>query len=171
MYLFGHLGLGSLIADSATKSRIQKLSLPALLLGTLLPDLIDKTIYYGLSFATGLKGADLGMIAGTRNFAHTAVFLFLLVGFSLFTKSEFLKALTIGVSTHLLLDNLGDLFLSNPESRFRALLWPFLGWQFPVIPYHDLSEHLKTWGSPVFLALELIGLLALIVVVRRRRLS
>jgi hypothetical protein len=72
MMIFGHLGIGLRLA--------RPFSVPPgwLLLGTLLPDLLDKTTYYGLSVALGARGADLGLISGTRTFGHTAAFLLLL---------------------------------------------------------------------------------------------
>ena len=170
MYPFAHLGLGTLMADSIPRYRKKPLPLVPLIVGTQLPDLIDKTVYYGLSWSTGLKGAELGFIAGTRNLAHTALFFLLLFGFSRLTKSTKIWALAIGTATHLFLDNLMDVVLSHaPENQFRALLWPLLDWQFPVIPYHDLTEQLSFWASPIFLIFEIIGIFAFIWVLKTRR--
>ena len=51
----------------------------AFFVGALLPDLIDKPLYYGWSWLTGKHGADAGLISGTHLFGHTGVFLLALV--------------------------------------------------------------------------------------------
>src|SRR4051812_43545813 len=104
MFVFGHLGIGSKLATPWA----QGLPRRWLLVGTLLPDLIDKPLYYGLSFATGKSGTDLGLISGTRTFGHTALFLVLLALGSIIRRSRILAALALGTATHLLIDNFGD---------------------------------------------------------------
>ena len=51
MFFFGHLGAGSRLASPFSKGLPRGL----LLLGTLLPDLIDKPLFYGLLFLRGLE--------------------------------------------------------------------------------------------------------------------
>lgn len=157
MFLFGHLGIGLKLASPWRKGLSRRL----ILLGTILPDLIDKPLYYGLSWITGKSGTDLGMIAGTRSFGHTAVLLLTMTLTSVIFKIRWLAAICIGVATHLLLDNLGDRFLSSHDFTLRALLWPFLGWQFPAYPFSGMHQHFGRISEPYFLSTEIAGFLFL----------
>src|ERR1700733_5728748 len=100
MIFFGHLGIGLKTAQPFRRD----LPLKPLLLGTLLPDLIDKTLYYGLSFATGRRGAELRLISGTRTFGHTILFTLALGAIAARRRSKTLAALALGSATHLFLD-------------------------------------------------------------------
>ncbi len=157
MFLFGHLGIGLKLASPWRRGLSRRL----ILLGTILPDLIDKPLYYGLSWFTGKSGADLGIIAGTRSFGHTALALLAMTLTSLVFRIRWLAAICIGVATHLLLDNLGDRFLSGPDFTLRALAWPFLDWQFPAYPYTGAHQHLGRVVEPYFLITETLGFLFL----------
>jgi membrane-bound metal-dependent hydrolase YbcI (DUF457 family) len=160
MFLFGHLGIGSKIISPLTRG----LSRKAVLIGTILPDLIDKPLYYGLSAITKKQGSDLGIISGTRTFGHTALFLLLLTLISIARKSKLFAALALGTASHLLLDSWLTLF--GPKihhDHFQiVLLWPWKGWNFPVIPYHGLGEHLSIISRPDLYWPELIGLAILL---------
>jgi len=157
MFVFGHLGIGLKLASPWRKGLSRRL----ILLGTILPDLIDKPLYYGLSWMTGKSGADLGMIAGTRSFGHTAVALLLMTLTAFIFRIRWLAAISIGVATHLLLDNLGDRLLLGRDATIRALAWPFMGWQFPPYPFHDMHQHLGQITEPYFLITEIAGFLFL----------
>src|SRR5207245_8990653 len=74
MFVLGHLGIGSWLAAR----RVRADSIAWLLFGAVLPDLIDKPLYYALSFATGRHGAALGLISSTRTFGHTLILAFAL---------------------------------------------------------------------------------------------
>jgi hypothetical protein len=158
MFLFGHLGIGLKLASPWRRGFSRRL----ILLGTVLPDLIDKPLYYGLSWMTGKSGADLGMIAGTRSFGHTAVALLAMTFTATIFRIRWLAAISIGVATHLLLDNLGDRILLGREYTIRALAWPFLGWQFPTYPFHGMHQHVGRITEPYFLITEITGLLILL---------
>jgi hypothetical protein len=145
MFVLGHLGIGSWIA--ARRVRAQQLGW--LLFGTLLPDLIDKPLYYGLSLATGRHGRELGLISGTRTFGHT---LLLVAALWILLPRRAGTPLALGMITHLGLDELGDLLgLVFPALRthsspgtLNAILFPFLGLQFPSSPYRTALEHLSS---------------------------
>src|SRR4051812_16556438 len=109
MFVFGHLGIGSKLATPWAMGLRRRW----ILLGTILPDLIDKPVYYGLSYARGLRGAALGLMSGTRTFGHTGALLLLMATFSILKKSRFLAALSLGMATHLLLDGITEHFLTN----------------------------------------------------------
>ena len=62
-----------------------------------------------------------------------------------------LSAVAIGVATHFVLDVVGL------SMGLGTLLWPLLGWQFPVFPFRNLGQHLTTILNPITLAGELLG--------------
>ena len=163
MYILGHLGIGAL----AVRPWWRTVSMKWLLLGTVLPDLIDKPLYYALCLWTGRQGAAIGLISGTRTIGHTALFLIFCGAISWFCKSRNGAALSAGVATHLLLDNLGDLFANGFSAYSHALLWPLLGWNFPVMPYPGLISqvgHLLDFKHLVF---EILGAIVLLVILKR----
>jgi hypothetical protein len=158
MFLLGHLGIGSWLAAR----RVRAEQLAWLLLGTLLPDLIDKPLYYALVFATGRRGAELGLISGTRTFGHT---LLLVAVLWLLLPRRVGRPLAIGMATHLALDELGDvlgLFLpalgTHPHpGTITAVLFPFLGLRFPVSPFQSALEHAASLENAYVLAGEIAG--------------
>lgn len=136
MFFFGHLGIGSKMAYP-WRDQLPRI---ALLVGTTLPDLIDKPVYYTVAAVIGRDAASQSLISGTRTFAHTLIFLILIVLIAYLRKSRVMAALAVGVATHYLIDVLGDeiqlrLSLITPGTGpdgFQALLWPLLGWGFPT---------------------------------------
>src|SRR6267143_6418479 len=133
MFGFGHLGIGSWVAAR----RVRAGQLAWVLFGTLLADLIDKPLYYSLVLATGRRGAELGLVTGTRTFGHT---LLLVVALWLLTPRRIGAPLALGMITHLALDELGDvlgMFVPALGTHARpgtisAILFPFLGVRFSV---------------------------------------
>jgi membrane-bound metal-dependent hydrolase YbcI (DUF457 family) len=155
MFILGHLGIGSRLVKPWTRG----LRLRWVFLGTLLPDLIDKPLYYGGVWLTGRRGADLGLISGTRTFGHTALFLLGLTGVAVWKRSRFLAAVCFGVASHLFLDNLGDYFGARGHGigTEYALLFPLLGAKFPVMPYDNLKQQLSSVIHPYILIGEVLG--------------
>lgn len=157
MFVLGHLGLGKLIAArpyrgfSAPEKR-------AFFTGALLPDLIDKPLFYIPFWLTGRR---VGILSGTHLFAHTGLFLLVLTAAARFRRSSLLRALAIGVATHFVLDCVGL------SMDLRTLLWPLFGWHFPVYPFRNLEQHLWTVMNPITLAGELLGGAALLWSYRR----
>jgi hypothetical protein len=160
MWIFGHLGIGSKIA--APWSR--KLSIYAVLVGTVLPDLIDKPLYYGAAALTGRHGLEIGLVSCTRTFGHTAIFLFTLSLIAFFRQSKLFAALTIGVATHLVLDGFQDYWFEHVmnlggESSLRiAVLFPFLQSRFADMPYTTLLDHLRSGERPFTIVSESVGI-------------
>lgn len=146
MFLFGHLGIGSKLASPFSQGLARK----SIWIGTLLPDIIDKPLYYGLSFFTGKKGQALGLISGTRTFGHTALFLLSLSFLAFFRKSRTLAALALGTGSHLLLDSI-------PNAAHCPLLWPLQGWEFPVTPFVGIVDQLSIWNRPSLVWGECLG--------------
>ena len=168
MFLLGHLGFGLRTARPFRRG----LPLKPLLLGTLLPDLIDKPLYYGLSLATDRRGVALGLISGTRTFGHTLLFTASLAGLAAARRSKLFAALALGAATHLFLDVVSDAFTRRADFSLRVLVWPLMGWRFPGSLYSNLGEHLGQFHEPFFFYAELAGGLLLLAEWRKaRRLS
>jgi len=147
MIFFGHLGIGSALTRPFRRPDPYR-AWRWLLLGTVLSDLIDKPLYYGLSFATGLKGADLGLICGTRTFGHTLLLALAFAALGLGRRSGPLIALAMGLLTHLALDAVFD-----PHPGY--LLWPLTA--FPVMPFKNLHDHVASWANVRLLIAEGVG--------------
>jgi hypothetical protein len=150
MFVLGHVGIGKKMAARPYR-RFSRVDKRAFFVGVLLPDLIDKPLYYVWAWLTGKDGAAGGIISGTHLFAHTGLFLVVLIVAALVTRSQALRALAIGVATHLALDVVGL------SLGLRSLLWPMLGWHFPSYPFRNLTEHLATILRPVTLVGEALG--------------
>ena len=104
--------------------------------GCLLPDLIDKPLYYGLG--------PTALLTGTRTFGHTGIFLVLTVTCALLARRPAISALAAGVTTHFALDIIGELVTgADPESSiWLAIFWPAYEGRFPVAHFKNLAEHL-----------------------------
>jgi LexA-binding, inner membrane-associated putative hydrolase len=150
MFALGHLGLGKKIAVRAYR-RLSRGERRAFFLGALLPDLIDKPLFYIPFWLTGRRGAEAGILSGTHLFAHTGLFLLALILAAWVTRSGPVRAVAIGVTTHLALDCVAL------SIGLRTLLWPLFGWHFPAFPFRGLGQHLTTILSPITLAGELLG--------------
>ncbi len=138
MYPLAHLGFTSLLSS-------RNIDLKMLLLGALLPDLIDKPL-----------GHILLPENNGRIIAHTLLFSVLLLVMGLAWKSAL--PLSLGVSMHQLLDSM----YMSPESS----LWPMLG------PFQYTDFHISNWLDPLtdpyIIITELIGLTLLITVIAKR---
>lgn len=154
MLLLGHLGVGSKIVNPWAAG------LPRnwLWLGTVLPDLIDKALYYGLSWSTGQHGAALGLISSTRTFGHSALFLIAVAAIAAIRRSPAGAALAWGIASHLVLDNMFDTFHQPVvSSAFQALIFPLHGLAFSVAPFSGFREHLMDANRPELLIGEVVG--------------
>lgn len=164
MWLFGHLGIGGKIAAPISK----KLPYGWLLFGTILPDVIDKPLYYGLSLASGKVGYAVGLISCTRSIGHTGLFVVIVACIAVFSKSKPFAAITLGVLTHLFLDGAQDywvrhvLEVAGNSSLAMAALFPFhpgfYSPRFAEMPTSSLGEHLKLGFRPIVWVTEGIGL-------------
>lgn len=128
-----------------------------LFLGCVLPDLIDKPLFYGLLW---LRGHPDALISGTRTIGHSGVFLLALTLLAAFSRSRALWAVVAGVFTHLMLDSLGEIFITPPEDAhiLIALLFPLYGVRFPVAHFDSLYEHLRIGAQSAYnIAGELLG--------------
>lgn len=173
MLFFGHVGIGEFLTRPFSK----EVPVKAVLLGTVLPDLIDKTIYYLPSLLTGRHGANLGLISGTRTVGHSFLFLILFALFSFKTRRPFLIGIALGMFSHIPLDVLADYFrdrdiVSYPEADpIYAYFFPLLGFRFPVIPYESMGQHAAKLFDKTIIATELLGLGLLVLKFRKRIVS
>lgn len=150
MFALGHLGIGKKLAARPFR-RFSVVEKRAFFVGALLPDLIDKPLYYIPAWLTGRHGASAGILSGTHLFAHTGLFLLVLTVAWLITRSRPLEALVLGVATHFVLDFVGL------SMNLATLLWPLLGWRFPTYPFRSLGEHLGTIFNPITFIGEVLG--------------
>ncbi|NPV62197.1 MAG: metal-dependent hydrolase [Methanotrichaceae archaeon] len=138
MLLFAHMGLAL-----AAASPSRRLNLWFVLLGSMLPDLIDKPLGE-LVFGTPAMG---------RTFAHTLLFLLILISLAVYLRDMRIASLCFGVFTHLAL----DFMWRSPVTLF----WPLLG-GFPQAEYMDPVSYLQMLlhglANPVVLIPECLGL-------------
>jgi hypothetical protein len=142
-----------------------KLPRAALLMGTALPDLIDKPLYYTLAAFIGRDAASQSLISGTRTFGHTLLLLIIVAFIAFLQKSRLMAALAVGIATHHLIDLIGDeiqlrmglLVPGTGPDGFHALLWPLLGWGFPTSTT-TMVGHGTQLMTPWVLAGEIVGL-------------
>jgi len=115
MLIFGHIGLTIAIIYTFQRTKFPGLVLDyrPVILGSLLPDIIDKPIGYILF----QRYYENGWIYG-----HTLLFSLLLLILSYFIKTKYLM---VGLASLLLLIEDG-VAIYMP----RTFLWPLLGWSF-----------------------------------------
>lgn len=165
MLLFAHMGIGSRLV----KPWSRRLPYMALLAGTLLPDAIDKPLYYVNLFYSRMTETNVGLINNSRTIGHTGLFLLALALLAFVRRSRLIAALALGTATHLLLDNLNDALVDTfmPElkvpgeapqrSAMVALLWPFLQSYFPTAPFATFSAHMHRSFNPFSIGFEALG--------------
>src|SRR5437764_11751702 len=104
MFVLGHTGIGSRMLLGWR----QRLPAAWLFLGCLLPDLIDKPLFYGFG--------PTALITGTRTFGHTGLFLLAWALLALILRQPWSTALAAGIATHFALDIALELITgSDPE--------------------------------------------------------
>jgi hypothetical protein len=146
LFVLGHVGIGPRLLFRLR----DRLPPRWLVLGCLLPDLIDKPLFYGLLWTRGHPDA---LIAGSRSVAHSGLFLLALLALALVFRVAGLWAVAAGVATHLVLDIGGELVTGAlPDaSIWIAILFPALGWRFPRAHFGSLLEHLRLSAENVYI--------------------
>lgn len=173
MFFLGHTGIGLKVVQAVIRPKRLGQDwyyILIVLFGTLLPDLVDKPLYYGLSMVTGLRGADLGLVSGTRTFGHTLLLPVLALGFGYAKGLSWLLCIGFGMLSHLVLDHLGDLFFAiwtgyyeslewriRIDRSIRGLFWPFMGMKFPIADFNQMHEHFGSFRKLHIWLGELIG--------------
>src|SRR2546426_11031501 len=95
MFLLGHLGIGLGLAWLLSTRSSVRIDYRLILVGAILPDVVDKP----LAFLLSLEG---------RLWAHTFLFLFAILALSFVPSWRGLRLVGFGVSTPLLLDRIWD---------------------------------------------------------------
>ena len=172
MFLLGHIGIGSRLA----RPLVAREALPWLVVGCVLPDVLDKPLYYGLSLPTGKHAQELGLISSTRTFGHTLLFAMLcwLLMSRVSLRAAGLAgrgfALFAGLLTHLLLDvggqvwgPIADRITGTPPlpiigpTTLEGVLFPLFGPHFPIAPFHSFGEHAASLTNSYVVFGELLG--------------
>lgn len=125
----------------------------AFVVGALLPDLIDKPLYYSRLW---------GFVSGTRTFGHTGLLGCVLLAIAVSTGSRSWWGVAVGDATHLILDLFLDLFSKEPSSTWIAVTWPFLHTHFASVPVRSPLQQLNEIRIPAVLISEIIGGLLLL---------
>jgi hypothetical protein len=157
LFVLGHLGIGSRLLFGLRR----KLPPWPMYVGCLLPDLIDKPLYYALLWLHRLPP----LITGTRTFGHTGLFLLGLLLLAVLARRPWAWALFAGVATHFALDIAGELVTgADPESSiWLAIFFPAYGLRFPVGHFSSLLEHLQLSAQNSYvIAGEVIGAIILL---------
>jgi len=134
MLLFGHIGvtLGVFFGLVFFIPQLRAIIDPTyLVIGSLLPDLIDKPL--GMVIFPSA-------IANGRIIGHTLLFSFtlFLTGLYLYDKKGDIKVLTLALGS--IFHIMEDQMWASP----RTLFWPFLGWRFHKNPHHTGLKYLLT---------------------------
>lgn len=141
MFLLGHLGIGLGLAWLLAWKAPARIDYRLVLLGAILPDLIDKPLGYVL----GLE---------TRLWAHTFLFLFSILVLSVVPAWRALRFVGFGVATHLLLDEIWAL----PN----VVWYPAYGWWFPTAIFDTNRWFEALLHDPIVQAGEILGFAILV---------
>lgn len=136
MFLLGHLGIGLGLAWLLSWNSPGRVDYRLVLLGAILPDLIDK---------------PLGILLGleTRLWAHTFLFLFAVLVPSFLSPMRALRFVGFGVATHLLLDGIWR--------QPRVVWYPAYGWTFPPAAFNVGGWFETLFHDPYVQAGEIVG--------------
>jgi len=157
MFVFGHLGFGQQLA-SPWRHRLPRWPLA---LGMLLPDLIDKPLYYSRVW---------DFISCTRTVGHTGLLClaFLALGFTL--RKRALVAIGVGMATHLALDLSLDVLAADPvQTTWIAMTWPFRDGHFANVYIESIREHSRRLLTVGTIVGEIAGIALLLWDYRRSR--
>jgi hypothetical protein len=145
MFILGHIGIGrALIAPWR-----RRLPAAPLIAGMLLPDLIDKPLYYARLW---------DYVSCTRTFGHTGLLLAFIAVIGTRLQSKAIVAVGLGVGTHLFLDCVLDVIgQAQPSSALIALAWPFSGRSFAHYYIGSIAAHAERLLAVPVIASEIVG--------------
>lgn len=157
MFVFGHLGFGQQLAYPWRR----RLPRWPLALGMLLPDLIDKPLYYSRVF---------DVISCTRTIGHTGLLCLTLFALGFAFRKRALVAVGLGVVTHLALDLSLDLLTGDPvKTTWIAMTWPFHDAHFANVYIASIREHSQRLLTVETIVGEILGIALLFWDYRRTR--
>ncbi|MCM1567418.1 MAG: metal-dependent hydrolase [Dehalobacter sp.] len=129
MIFFGHIGVTLLFAFIIFSILREKIDYRFLIVGAILPDLIDKPIGHYIFVDTFHNG---------RIFGHTVLFVLLLSMVAIYVERKYhflgISVLALGALMHQVED---QIWMSPGTS-----LWPTMGWQFPALSLHDYAGYI-----------------------------
>lgn len=170
MFVFGHLGIGAGLVHLARRDW----SLAGVLVGTLLPDLIDKPLFYALVRTSALPSAACSLLAGTRTIGHTLALTLLLSAVGAWRSWPALHATAASMASHIGLDVVSDAltakfahvpFSVHGSGAWRAAFFPLAGTPFCASPRVDFFDHFLAVVR-MHVPTEVLGLAILGVVLR-----
>lgn len=147
MIFFGHIGITLLMIFLIFTFLKEKIDYRLLVIGAILPDLIDKPIGHYLFYETFQNG---------RIFGHTVLFIILLVVLAACLERKYRftsgSVLALGAIAHLVEDRIW----TAPGN----VLWPLLGWEFPKLDMANYSEYIwhVLFNEPSAYVPEIVGL-------------
>lgn len=166
MFIFAHTGItlgaarlltrlqtdktmGTWAAVGAPPGGVRGMDYRLILLGSMLPDLIDKPM--------GLLAPGLGL-GTSRGIAHTLVFAMILFVAGLFFYGVGRRGLL-----YVALASAGHLVLDRIWQLPKVLFWPLYGFAFPAVGRSGILAHLVAWchtlwTNPWVFVPEIIGL-------------
>ncbi len=152
MYILGNVGftLGTyLIVQNFDQLRagIRNIDSRLIILGALLPDIMDKSIGDVL-FNTG------------RSIFHTLFFIILLYLFVRFVKSKTISPILIGTCFHIIFDRV---FLD-----FKTFLWPFFGLSFSEAEVTLIGYMEIILNNSYVQVTEIIGLIFILIFINKK---
>ena len=151
--LFWHIGATTAITRYTFRD--ERMDLRLLLIGAILPDLIDTPI--GLTAFAAVESVRL--VGHSLLFAATVMILVMLATRRGRPRKKWMP-LAVGVLLHLFLDAMW----ADPE----ALWWPIFGWGFSASGFSELSAYVSAVvSSPMMWAGEIVGLGYLVAVASR----
>jgi len=148
VFVFGHVGIGRAIVGPLRRT----LPVVPFIAGALLPDLVDKSLYYA-------HFSDF--ISCTRTFGHTGLFLAGIALVAWARGSWTIAAVAVGVATHHALDASMDMLSRLPSSEVIAFTWPFAHRHFASYHFSSPIDQLSQIWKPRIMITEAIGLLLL----------
>ncbi|HMK47224.1 MAG TPA: metal-dependent hydrolase, partial [Methanocella sp.] len=118
MIFFGHIGLTLLVVLALASLIKENVDYRLVVVGSMLPDIIDKPIGHYLFYSTFENG---------RIFAHTMAFAILLTGVCIYVERRQLLAGARFIALASILHIIEDQMWNTRQTLF----WPLLGWEFP----------------------------------------
>jgi hypothetical protein len=121
MFIFAHVFAGALVGLVFWHLTKDRRALPVCIVGSIIPDLIDKSL--GLLFPSVLGG-------GRTVFHSISIVFIILIVALLFVRSN-LRLMGLGLACAILLHQVFDEMWTLPANWFYPLLGPFQGWMIP----------------------------------------
>ena len=121
MFIFAHVFAGALVGLVFWHLTKDRRALPVCIVGSIIPDLIDKSL--GLLFPS--------VLGGGRTVFHSISIVFIILIVALLVVRSNLRLMGLGLACAILLHQVFDEMWTLPANWFYPLLGPFQGWMIP----------------------------------------